>query len=140
VLEVYEVRHGLEVQAARLAAARRTEADVRRMGDALGRRRRARTAGRHRAFVDADLDFYRAVVVAAGNPVLSELFDAFTDALRGALLDLVADSGYAEDTHTHQVALAESTRRGVPDAAAGATEAHLCGTEAALRRLVDDRG
>ncbi|WNV77215.1 FadR/GntR family transcriptional regulator [Geodermatophilus sp. DSM 44513] len=140
VLEVYEVRHGLEVQAARLAAARRTEADVRRMDDALARRRRARAAGRPQAFVDADLDFHRAVVAAAGNPVLQELFDAFTAALRAALLDLVADPGYAEDTHALHVALGEAIRRGEPAAAAAATEAHLCGTEAALRRLAEDRG
>lgn len=140
VLEVYEVRHGLEVQAARLAAARRSDTDLRQMDDALARRRRARSAGRHRAFVDADLDFHRTVVAAAGNPVLGELFDVFADALRAALLDLAADPGYAEDTHAHHVALGEAIRAGDAAAAAAATEGHLCGTEAALRRLVEDRG
>src|SRR5918998_880527 len=50
------VREGLEMLAARLAATRRTDDDVLRLEAALTRRRRARSASRIQAFVDADLD------------------------------------------------------------------------------------
>ena len=47
VLEVYEVRHGLERQAASLAAQRRTTADIERIEAALAQRQRARRHARN---------------------------------------------------------------------------------------------
>lgn len=136
VLEVYEVRHGLELQAARLAAVRRTGDDVDRLDAALVRRRRARAAGRAGAFIDADLDFHRGVIAAARNPVLTDLFDVFLDALRAALIDLTEDPELGHDTHPQHVALAAAIRRGDPEAAAAATLEHLQGTQAVLGRLL----
>jgi DNA-binding FadR family transcriptional regulator len=137
VLEVYEVRHGLEMLAARLAAARCTDDDVLRLEAALTRRRRARSAGRIKAFVDADLDFHRGVVAAAHNPVLTDLFDAFLDVLRGALLDLAGDPVLRQDTHPQHIALAQAIRRGDQDAAAEATADHLHRTEEKLSQLLE---
>lgn len=138
VLEVYEVRHGLELQAARLAAQRRTQADVDALSAALARRKRARAAGRTGAFIDADIDFHRGVVAAAGNQVLTDLFEVFLDALRAALTNLVQDPELSQDTHPAHVALAEAIRRGDPEAAAAATAEHLGATEAAVRRLLEE--
>jgi GntR family transcriptional repressor for pyruvate dehydrogenase complex len=121
LLDVYEVRQGLEIQAARLAAQRRTDEDVARMNDALFRRRRARQAGRMGAWVDADLDFHRAVVTAAHNPVLSDVFNAFTGALRETLDVLSADPDLTRDGHDDHVALAASITRGDAGAAVMAT-------------------
>ena len=137
VLEVYEVRHGLELLAARLAAARRTDDDLLRLEAALTRRRRARSAGRIKAFVDADLDFHRGVIAAAHNPVLTDLFDTFLDVLRGALLDLAGDPVLRQDTHPQHVALAEAIRRGDQEAAAAATADHLHSTQERLSRLLE---
>ncbi|WUH94459.1 GntR family transcriptional regulator [Streptomyces sp. NBC_00433] len=88
VADVYEVRAMIEVQAARLAAERRTRADVEAMVAALAARRLA--AGEDdEAFVDADIALHAAIVAAAGNAVLSDLFAEFAPALRGALVDVV---------------------------------------------------
>lgn len=76
VADVYEVRAMVEVQAARLAAARRTEADITAMRAALELRRTAAGAD-HAAFVDADIALHAAVVDAAHNPVLTDLFTEF---------------------------------------------------------------
>lgn len=139
VLEVCEVRHGLELQAARLAAARRTDEDLLRLEAALARRRRARSAGRVTAFVDADLDFHRGVIAAAHNPVLTDLFDAFLDVLRGALLDLAADPALRQDTHPQHVQLAQGIRRADEKAAVAATADHLYRTEEMLSRPLERR-
>jgi DNA-binding FadR family transcriptional regulator len=147
VLDVYEVRQGLEPQAARLAAQRRTEADLALIDATLAQRQRAR-AERQRpgatapnaAFVDADLAFHQAVVAAAHNALLTQIFDSFArSALREALVALVDDDEAAErmdgvnDAH---VTLAEAIRAGDPDAAVEATEANLHTTARSLRRLI----
>lgn len=88
IADVYEVRIALEVEAARLAATRRTAADL----DALDAAMAARgSAEGPEAFVDADMAVHRAVITAAHNPVFVEVFASFAAALRAALLHLVGD-------------------------------------------------
>ncbi|REE73270.1 DNA-binding FadR family transcriptional regulator [Rhodococcus wratislaviensis] len=89
IRHVVEVRHTVEIEAARLAAARRDEADVAALRQALHARSAASGTGAA-AFVDADIALHRAVVVAAHNPVLTELFETFVPRLREAMLDLTA--------------------------------------------------
>lgn len=86
--DVYEVRAMVEVQAAQLAAARRTDEDVAALRAALEGRRGAAGSGTA-AFVDADIALHAAVVAAAHNPVLTDLFTEFVPALRQGLIDLV---------------------------------------------------
>lgn len=89
VTDVYEVRMLIEVQAARLAARRRTDEDLTALDAALTARRAAGVAPDDAAFVDADIALHGAVVAAAHNPVLTDLFGEFVPALRQALIDLV---------------------------------------------------
>ncbi|UZJ32912.1 FadR/GntR family transcriptional regulator [Streptomyces endophytica] len=86
--DVYEVRAMVEVQAAQLAAVRRTDEDVAALSTALEGRRTAAGSGTA-AFVDADIALHAAVVAAAHNPVLTDLFTEFVPALRQGLIDLV---------------------------------------------------
>ncbi len=110
ITDVYEVRVIVETQAAALAAGRRTDEDVAALEAALERRSRAAGAD-DAAFVDADIALHAAVVAAAGNPVLSDLFAEFAPALRERLIDLVELLGLREhdrnpghDTHEALVA------------------------------------
>ncbi|WP_009478196.1 FadR/GntR family transcriptional regulator [Rhodococcus sp. JVH1] len=89
IRHVVEVRHTVEIEAARLAASRRDESDVAALRRALDARAAASGASAA-AFVDADIALHRAVVVAAHNPVLTELFETFVPRLREAMLDLTA--------------------------------------------------
>nr|WP_202538480.1 FadR/GntR family transcriptional regulator [Streptomyces sp. SID8379] len=100
VADVYEVRTLLEIQAARLAAERRTDEDVAAMRAAL-EVRRAAADGPGDAFVDADIALHATVVAAAHNPVLADLFAEFAPALRQALIDLLGlvDVPRAERDH-----------------------------------------
>ncbi|WP_420035639.1 FadR/GntR family transcriptional regulator [Streptomyces sp. cg28] len=100
VADVYEVRTLLEVQAARLAAGRRTDDDIAAMRAALDARRAA-AGGPGDAFIDADIALHATVVAAAHNPVLADLFAEFAPALRQGLIDLLdlVDVPRAERDH-----------------------------------------
>ncbi|MDT0342866.1 FadR/GntR family transcriptional regulator [Streptomyces litchfieldiae] len=89
ITDVYEVRVLVEVEAACLAARRRTDDDIAALHEALAGRRAAADAD-DAAFVDADIALHTTVVAAAHNPVLTGLFGEFVPALRRGLLDLVA--------------------------------------------------
>ncbi|WP_438484177.1 FadR/GntR family transcriptional regulator [Streptomyces sp. S186] len=99
VADVYEVRAMVEVQAVRLAAARRTEADVAALRAALEGRRA--DGADDAAFVDADIALHTALVDAAHNPVLTDLFGQFAPALRQGLIDLIQLLGLRDDDPHH---------------------------------------
>ncbi|MCF1596194.1 FadR/GntR family transcriptional regulator [Streptomyces muensis] len=105
VSDVYEVRMAVEVQAARLAAHRRTPEDITALEAAL-EGRRAASAGDDVTFVDADIALHAAVVAAAHNPVLTDLFGEFIPVLRDGLIELLTltalrthDPNTADDAH-----------------------------------------
>ncbi|MBT2443247.1 FadR family transcriptional regulator [Streptomyces sp. ISL-36] len=135
VTDVYEVRMLVEVQAAHLAARRRTDADIAAMRAALAGRRAA-ARGDDAEFVDADIALHAAVVAAAGNPVLSDLFGQFTPALRQGLIDLLdllgvreSDPGHGDASHA---ALVRAVEAGEAEEAARLARAELEGTLALL--------
>ncbi|MFJ6573667.1 FadR/GntR family transcriptional regulator [Streptomyces sp. NPDC091292] len=137
VTDVYEVRMLVEVQAARLAARRRTADDVAALRAALAARRAAATAD-DPAFVDADIALHAAVVAAAHNPVLTDLFAEFVPALREGLIDLLAllgvrtrDPNHGDASHAALVAAVEA---GDPAAAGDLAEAELTNTLGELTR------
>ncbi|MEV4295211.1 FadR/GntR family transcriptional regulator [Microbispora rosea] len=137
VADVYEVRMLVEVQAARLAARRRTPDDVTALHAALEARRAAARDG-DAAFVDADIALHAAVVAAAHNPVLTDLFAEFVPRLREGLvalvdlLDLRADDpNPGDDTHA---AFVDAVERGDADGAGRVLQEELEQTLGRLRR------
>lgn len=137
IADVYEVRIALEVEAARLAATRRTDADLDALDAAMAARGAAIGA---EAFVDADMAVHRAVIAAAHNPVLDDVFAAFAAPLRVALLDLVrddelrTDAEHDDSTHAHHELVA-AIRAGDPAAAVAATRHNVEVTLARLRAV-----
>ncbi|MFC7623858.1 FadR/GntR family transcriptional regulator [Microlunatus sp. GCM10028923] len=94
IRQVIEARIAIESESAALAAARRTPADVRRLRRALADRELAELAdGRGDSciagLVDADLALHRAVVAAAHNVIMIELYDGFVPRLRQAMIELL---------------------------------------------------
>lgn len=137
VTDVYEVRMLVEVQAARLAALRRTPDDVTALHEALDARRAA--AGRDdAAFVDADIAVHAAVVAAAHNPVLTDLFAEFVPRLREGLVALVElldlRGGDPNPGHDSHAALVGAVARGDADTAGRVLQEELEQTLARLRR------
>jgi DNA-binding FadR family transcriptional regulator len=132
MLEIYEVRRALEVEAARLASARRDADDLAAMRGAL--QARVDAAGDVQAFLDADIAFHVAIVQAARNPILRVLYDGMVGALREALVPVVAQGLQAHDTNAMHAALLAAIEAQDAEAAVRATEEHLAGTEDAIIR------
>jgi DNA-binding FadR family transcriptional regulator len=138
VNDVYEVRLMVEVHAARLAAERRTEADIAALDAALATRTKAAGAS-DEAFVDADIALHRAVVAAADNPVLTELFDQFVPTLREGIIEIcrLIDRAGENIGHAAHAGLVEAVRDGDPDRAAGVLAEEITHTLGLLRAHAD---
>lgn len=134
VIEVFEARHGLEVEASRLAALRRTDEDLEAIDRCLARRRDNERRGRQQAFVDSDIDFHLAVVAASHNQVVVELFDSLAGALRESLQVLSAHDVLSQEASAAHAELAKAIRAGDPERAAAAARQQFSTTEAVLRR------
>ena len=119
---VLEVRHAIETRAACLAAARRTEDDLAALADALGRRRAGAADRDADRFVAADCDFHLAMVAAAHNPLLSELYEGFLETLLASVA--LPPDGADELAPAHDALLAAIVA-GDPDAASAASTALL---------------
>jgi DNA-binding FadR family transcriptional regulator len=139
ILDVYEVRRAIELEAARLAATRRDEDDLVRIDAALARREAARLSALNEDYIRADLDFHLAVADAAHNPVLSDLFGAFAEALHEALALLVADKPSRIDARNAHFELARAIRNQDVEAAERATLEHINATIENLRQLLANR-
>ncbi|MFC6085592.1 FadR/GntR family transcriptional regulator [Sphaerisporangium aureirubrum] len=118
-LEILEVRRALEIEAAKLAAVRRTEGDIELIEAALKRRDQAWADGGD-TFVEADLAFHIAVVEATHNRVLIELYKDFSAALRAS----IAAAGAPLAGHIPHDAIARAIASG--DAAAAERAGHAC--------------
>jgi DNA-binding FadR family transcriptional regulator len=127
--DVFEVQLAYDVQAAKLAAVRRTEDDLRCL-EALLRDRDA--ADDPAEFGEADSRFHLGVVEAAGNPLLAEAFRFFRHRLRESLSVLREDRDLPEASPaSHQAVLAAIAERDAE--AAGRAAARI--VEPTLRAL-----
>ncbi|MEV6061530.1 FCD domain-containing protein [Nocardia asteroides] len=125
IAAVIEARIAIEAEAAALAAHRRTPADLRAIRRALaGRRADGQSIAEH---VDADMAFHRAVIVAAHNAVLTQLFDSFLPRLRLAMIDMLALRPVASEDADHAAheRLADAVADRNPTAAAELSRTHL---------------
>lgn len=130
--EVYEVRRALEVEAASLAARRRTTADLEAIDTALRRRNDERDKGLGRDFLLADVAFHKAVVEAAHNPLLSTLYAASLAAIERAIEGVIAEPSLARGTGRLHDQLAEAIAARDSRAAIAAVREHLDRTYEAL--------
>jgi len=76
---IWEVREAIEVQAARLAARRRSAKDLREMRAALDLMETAVAGGDDG--IQEDRRFHTAIVEAAGNPLLRQMTEQLTDVI-----------------------------------------------------------
>jgi DNA-binding FadR family transcriptional regulator len=122
-LHVLEVRRTLEVGAARLAAYRRTDADVAKMRDLLAQRNEALAAGRVEVALTLDVSLHRTIGQAAHNPVLTDLYENFLAVLQeNVRSNYFAHGGMSHDEHAD---LVEAIATGDADAADAAAACYL---------------
>ncbi len=85
--DLADIRLAVEPQAAALAARRRTEADLQRLSDAIGRMAAAApTPAPATAFAEADLELHLAVAEASRNPFMRSVGAVIEAALRASLI------------------------------------------------------
>uniref|UniRef100_A0AAU2VXR3 FadR family transcriptional regulator n=1 Tax=Streptomyces sp. NBC_00008 TaxID=2903610 RepID=A0AAU2VXR3_9ACTN len=120
---VAELRSTLESSAARLAAARRTERDLKQLDALMRRREETWAAGDAEAFVAADATLHLAVVAAAHNDVLTGLYADLGDLLREHVRDDVGHELRPEN-HMDHGRLVEAIRAGDAETAAAEAVSH----------------
>ncbi|WP_329458496.1 FadR/GntR family transcriptional regulator [Streptomyces sp. NBC_01497] len=120
---VTELRATLESSAARLAAERRTDRDLRQLDVLLDRRARAWQAVDLDGFVAADTALHLAVVSAAHNDVLTTLYADLGDLMRETLRDHVIGTPGPQGLMDH-ARLVEALRAGDGETAAAEAASH----------------
>lgn len=134
IAAVIEGRMAVETEAAALAALRRTAADMRTIRRALAARvAEGQTIGE---YVDADMVLHRAIVAAAHNDVLLELFDGFIPRVRAAMIDMLdlypIGSGAPDDDQAAHTDLVQAIADGASATAAQLSRTHLDSLRRAL--------
>ncbi|MFI7577307.1 FadR/GntR family transcriptional regulator [Micromonospora sp. NPDC049497] len=115
--EVVEVRRAFEVEAARLAALRRTAEDLAALDAALADREAAWRGGRVDEFVEADAALHTAVVAAAHNGMLADLYASVGTALRSTVAQAMGGA-LEPERHVDHSRLVDAIRAGDPERAA----------------------
>lgn len=112
--DVLEVRRSLEVEAARLAALRRTEDQVAELRSLRDTRASAYASGELDRMVEADLVLHRTIAIASHNPVLLALYENLQDAISENIRFNFEHPAHDDDSHH---ALVEAVAAGDPRAA-----------------------
>lgn len=125
IVAVIEARTAIEVEAATLAAERRTSTDLQHIQAAVDLR------GRNRIGIDehvaTDLSFHRSVVAAAHSPVLLDVFDDLTPRSRQAMIEMLTLRGHHGDEADQDIhrRMFDAIALGDLAAASQVTRAHL---------------
>ncbi|MEV0145838.1 MULTISPECIES: FadR/GntR family transcriptional regulator [unclassified Nonomuraea] len=98
-MDIIDVRRGLDLVAARLAAVRRTEDDLAALRETLERRDAAGEAGDLDGFADADVAFHLRVADTARNPLLADLYHSMGEAVRDSVRDVRRTSHEPDTSH-----------------------------------------
>ncbi|MBD7919549.1 FadR family transcriptional regulator [Cellulomonas sp. Sa3CUA2] len=122
--DVVSVRRALEMEAARLAARRRTATDASDLLAKRDARARAYAGGDLDEMVSTDLELHRAIVRTSANPVLRSLYDNLIEAIGDNIRFNFVTDAHAHDSHD---SLIEAIVAGDPDRAASETSDYLSG-------------
>jgi DNA-binding FadR family transcriptional regulator len=107
--EIYDVREALDLQAARLAAERRTDEDLAVLRQLLAMRATAQRARDARAFADADVAFHSQIVAATQNDMLIDLYRVLGETLHQTLFVHKQESAFDDvDTSTEHESILQA--------------------------------
>lgn len=142
IAEYLECRRILEVEAAGLAAERADEAALDRLSESFAAMQltaegaKSNPAG-EQLYRQADVAFHRAVIQAAGNPVLGRMTEPIHRALSATFGALARPRMRFERGLPEHERILAAIRRGDPEAAREAMRAHLVTVERYLREHED---
>jgi DNA-binding FadR family transcriptional regulator len=115
-----EVRCALEEAAARLAAHRRGDDELAAMEECRARCQGLLGQGKVDEYIEHDFAFHHAIVAAAANPALEELYLYFSAAVRGSIRRSIGDADLPEPGEAQHRAVLDAITRRDADAAARA--------------------
>jgi DNA-binding FadR family transcriptional regulator len=125
VLELLQVRRALEREAAQSAARNRTPEHVRRLRELLIAMRSAFEADDLQRYIDADIAFHTTLVAAAGNTLLTELYDGLAEVMNRTHATLIAADVDAHPHPTGHAEVVDAIAAGDPIAALAAVDHYL---------------
>lgn len=129
--QLLELREGLEIYVARLAATRADAAVVARLERDVERMRA--TVTELSSFAKADLDFHHVLAEAAGNETLTDHVHVIRSLLQVYADRAVQDISHAERAVAEHEAVLEAVRAKDADAAASAMAVHMATASARIR-------
>jgi len=142
-LNVLEVRMGIEIESAGLAALRRNSAQEARIQEAFFEFERLRAVGQPTG--KTDFAFHRAIAAATNNPFYVEVLDALgsrtipCDVTSPWGTDSVLTREYQEGLQREHLAILRAISQGDADAARDAMRAHLSASQQRYRERLDGR-
>ncbi len=128
--QLLELRSGLEIYVARLAAGRASASDIEGLGASVERMRIS--VEDLTVFARADSDFHAALAAAADNPTLIDLLHIVRSLLQVYADRAVHDRDAAELAIAEHAAVFRAVRAGDEDAAASAMAVHMATAAARL--------
>ena len=136
LLELHEVRRILEPVATGIAATRLTDDDFVALEVCLAEMDDAETT---QAFIAADQEFHRVIVVASGNSTLASLIQNLSGGmLRARLWRSMTEQGAVQVTRQRHQDIFDALRAGDAERASAADLIHLAEGEQWLRRMIED--
>lgn len=135
--ELYEFRRALEVPAARLAAERRSEAQLAALKEAWARCRIAVEQDSADEFAKLDYAFHLSVIEAAQNRFYVEAYKTLESTFARCVNEILALGPLRSMLHFHD-GLIEAIERRDPDAAVKAAEENFMETDVRLRLLLQN--
>ena len=121
--EVIDTRDALETKLAALAAARRTDDDLRRIDEALDAMAADVEAGGRG--VEGDERFHGAVTAAAHSLLLARLMDEISELIKETRIESLSQPERPRNSLAGHRAIAERIRAGDPEGASEAMHAHV---------------
>ncbi|MFV0461080.1 MAG: FadR/GntR family transcriptional regulator [Actinomycetales bacterium] len=135
--ELIELRHGLEVQAARLAAANATDAEREELAVLV--QEMADHGEDYDAFVAADMHFHQTLAQAGDNSLLAGLLSTVRSLLRVWVERSVRDAAETERTIGEHRRILAAVRDGDATAAAAAMDEHMNSAATRLLNSLDSQ-
>ena len=123
--DLYEAREAIEIQAARLAAQRRTQDDLDSMEDALLEMERNITMKRD--VKDASVRFHSALISAAGNEVLIKINEFLMEMLRYSRQESLKEVSNQEIALAYHKQIFQAVKEQDGDRASADMQEHLRG-------------
>jgi DNA-binding FadR family transcriptional regulator len=130
----FEARCALDVEAARLAALRRTPEAIAGLRALLAARGNYE-GGDRVVFIERDLAFHKAVIATSGNRAMMEIYDFFSSSIAETIAATLDDDVPEPDMQAH-ADIVDAIETGNPDTADAAVRRFMAPILAALDRMI----